>query len=260
MKKCGIYGIHNTANGKWYIGQSVNIYGRRQKHFWALLNSKHYNGHLQASFDKYGSGCFEFHVLEITPDNMLDIRERAWISFYRSNQEEYGYNLEPGGCDNKSHSIETRRKMSMTRKGCFPTEETKRKMSLAQQGRVISLEHRKKISESMMGKKRPLTSLAARLNLSRALTGRILSEEHRKNISASKTNRSLSEEELLHLKSMSENNRGNHYAQGYHVHHTPEAKAKISKAQLGHSVSAETRRKISQSNIKSWQNRRAVNC
>jgi predicted GIY-YIG superfamily endonuclease len=29
MKICGIYGIRNVVNGKWYVGQSVDVENRR---------------------------------------------------------------------------------------------------------------------------------------------------------------------------------------------------------------------------------------
>ena len=32
MNKCGIYGLHNTANGKWYIGQSLDVFNRKTHH------------------------------------------------------------------------------------------------------------------------------------------------------------------------------------------------------------------------------------
>lgn len=51
----------------------------------------------------------------------------------------------------KNISVETRRRMSESRKGKHPSEETRRKMSLLMKGRIFSEEHKKKISESKMG-------------------------------------------------------------------------------------------------------------
>ena len=52
----------------------------------------------------------------------------------------------------KTHSEETRRKMSDTRKGKTHSEETKRKQSEAQKGKIRSEEHRRKLSEVNKGK------------------------------------------------------------------------------------------------------------
>ena len=45
----GIYKITNLSNGKIYIGQSQNIYTRRQQHFVALRNGSHENKEMQKS-------------------------------------------------------------------------------------------------------------------------------------------------------------------------------------------------------------------
>jgi predicted GIY-YIG superfamily endonuclease len=50
----GIYCIHNTVNGKRYVGQSVNIHRRKSSHLWELKNGRHGNEHLQRAFTKHG--------------------------------------------------------------------------------------------------------------------------------------------------------------------------------------------------------------
>lgn len=45
----GIYAIHNKINGKFYIGQSVNIQYRWKQHKNALKSNKHENKHLQSA-------------------------------------------------------------------------------------------------------------------------------------------------------------------------------------------------------------------
>jgi group I intron endonuclease len=196
--KCGIYSIRNITNGKRYIGQSTNLEDRKRSHFTTLKRGNHFNIYLQRAFLKYGIDNFEFRILEEVPEDMLDVRERSWIYFYKSNQREFGYNLESGGNLNKHHatetilklsairgekhwgfgkhrSEETRRKISDAHKGMIinlghrHSEESKRKMTMAHKGRIRgpqSEEHKKKISIANLGKKMPPFSEKQKRNMS----------------------------------------------------------------------------------------------
>ena len=97
----GIYSILNTANGKRYIGQSVNLASRKSYHFNALRQSRHKNRHLQAAFNRYGSKAFRWSVLQVMPMTTaipaLNAAERRWIASYASNDPQHGYNVESGG-------------------------------------------------------------------------------------------------------------------------------------------------------------------
>lgn len=76
----GIYKIKNLQNNKIYIGSSNNIKRRWQKHKALLRHGKHYNSHLQASWNKYGESLFEFSIIEFcTLDNLLN-REQYYIN------------------------------------------------------------------------------------------------------------------------------------------------------------------------------------
>ena len=95
----GIYGILNTKNGKWYIGQSVNIERRWYQH---LRTLKGYGAHNVAmSFDarKYGINAFEFTVLKLCDASQLDYYEVEYIKKYESASK--GYNVLGPLTDNK---------------------------------------------------------------------------------------------------------------------------------------------------------------
>ena len=64
MKKMGIYRLRNTKNNKSYIGSSINLSSRKTRHFSYLRLNKHYNPHLQASYNKHGADLFVFEVIE----------------------------------------------------------------------------------------------------------------------------------------------------------------------------------------------------
>ena len=55
---CGIYCIENLKNHKKYIGQSVDIKKRWRNHRYKLNGNKHFNQHLQNSWNYYGKDNF----------------------------------------------------------------------------------------------------------------------------------------------------------------------------------------------------------
>jgi group I intron endonuclease len=176
--KCGIYGFRNSLNKKWYIGQSVNIKERIRSHKAALNAGYHNNEHLLRAWKKYGEISFEILILEECNQDMLDIRETAWISYYKSTIREFGYNLLSGGGGLKRHSEESKNKLSLKtkgRKGKPMSEETKKKLSLINKGRKHSEETKRKISEASRNQ-----SKESREKINKANRERMQSPELRK--------------------------------------------------------------------------------
>ena len=99
-KLIGIYKITNNANGKVYIGQSVNIKKRFIQHRYRSNDTsdpKTYSLYLYAAMRKHGLENFDFSIVELCDKSELNTKERYWISYYKSNQKEHGYNLNDGG-------------------------------------------------------------------------------------------------------------------------------------------------------------------
>lgn len=93
-----IYKIINKINNKIYIGKTqFSIEERERGHLTKLRNNKHYNSHLQSSFNKYGEHVFKILLIEECNINILDEREKYWINFYKSYIDKFGYNLQLGG-------------------------------------------------------------------------------------------------------------------------------------------------------------------
>ena len=91
----GIYGIHNKVADKWYIGKSVCVENRWNKHLSLLSKNKHSNAHLQRAWNHYGACAFEWVVLAQCSTDKLNELERLFISSYDSLAN--GYNCTAGG-------------------------------------------------------------------------------------------------------------------------------------------------------------------
>lgn len=101
----GIYKITNLINNKVYIGQSVNIHER-----WRVERSRpfqpgscEYNTPLCRAIRKYGIDSFKFEVIEECSMAQLNERERYYIQYYHSADEQNGYNLTLGGDGSSGH-------------------------------------------------------------------------------------------------------------------------------------------------------------
>lgn len=98
----GIYKVVNLINNKVYIGQSTKIEYRwsqhRRKPF--CSSSSQYDTYFYRAIRKYGIDNFLFEVVEECEPNLLNILEQKWILYYRSNENEFGYNSTLGGDNN----------------------------------------------------------------------------------------------------------------------------------------------------------------
>lgn len=92
----GIYVICNVKTDTFYVGKSVNIEKRFKNHLKNLRQNKHYNKHLQNSYNKYGEEFFEFDVVEECNENQLNEKEKYWIAYYKNNNFNL-YNITDGG-------------------------------------------------------------------------------------------------------------------------------------------------------------------
>lgn len=111
--KSGIYCIENLVNHKKYIGQSKNLKKRLSDHLSELRNGKHFNDHLQYSWDKYGQENFNIYVICYCNKEELDEKEIYYIDFYNTMDKNFGYNKDSGGNKYKTRNEEARNKMRL---------------------------------------------------------------------------------------------------------------------------------------------------
>ena len=145
MKISCVYKIVNIKNNKIYIGSTRSYVKRITSHKNLLIKNKHPNSYLQSSWNKYGSDCFKFSIIEqIEPEKLIKL-ETDYIQLYKSNNRELGYNQQ---------------KPSNSRAGFEHTLQSKQKMSEALKGNKHSSITKAQISQSMklIANKRPQSS------------------------------------------------------------------------------------------------------
>jgi group I intron endonuclease len=181
----GIYRIA-LADGRCYVGQSVDIEARWRGHRFDLRKDQHHSPYLQRVWNKYGEAALMFEVLEECGVADLVAREQAWIDGCDS-----VFNVcEAGGSSlGFRHTPEARAKISAANKGRKHSAATRARHSAANRRRKHSAEARAKMS-AIHSNRSPET----RARMSAARKGRKLSPECRAKIGAAGKGRRVSPE------------------------------------------------------------------
>ena len=139
---CGIYKI-TAPNGYYYIGSSSNCRKRYLCHFNSLKRQKHENPILQNVYNKYSCG-WKFDILElVTEASQLLVVEQTYLDLHKNNKPMF-MNINfvavtppsQKGKKQPLRSIETRAKISASRKGQRASEETKAILRAAHKGQT----------------------------------------------------------------------------------------------------------------------------
>ena len=235
----GIYCyIDKINNNIVYIGRDSSIHKnkRHKEHLQpSTYNRQVFNRILQDNLSRYQYQ--KLWEIDDCTDNHLNQMEIYYINKYNP---KFNFTQGGDGTSGFKHSLETRKKMSESKKGKKPyemTEKTRKKMSEARKGKtpwnkgkanVYSEETRKKMSESKKGKTH---SLETRKKMSEAMKGKKPYEMTEKT-----------------RKKMSENNKGENNPM-YGKKHSEETRKKMSENNSrywrGKTLSKETRKKIS---------------
>lgn len=147
MKIIGIYKITSPVN-KIYIGQSININKRWQSY--KMLRCK-FQRHLYNSFLKYGVENHIFEILQECEKEKLNILEKYYIDYYDIFNTNKGLNIRDGGGSRSKFSEETKRLMSINRKGKYSGENNPMNKPGVREkckGHIVTKETRDKIGKA----------------------------------------------------------------------------------------------------------------
>ena len=179
-----IYKITCRSTGLSYIGQTVkSIRERWRGHIRAAIKA---DGQpklmLHNAIQKYGEGDFEIEVIATTDTPALANELEQQMIATHGTLKPFGYNLALGGAGTpgvrRKHSEETKRKiaegqkrrppptletrarMSASRRKRKTTDETREKLRRAHKGRIFTEDTRAKIAASHRGRTFPMRSLS----------------------------------------------------------------------------------------------------
>lgn len=120
----GIYKITNLVNQKVYIGQSKRLQQRLQQHRTQLESNRHFNKHLQRSYNKYGIENFKFEIIDYVDSiSELDSLEGYYIELFNSSNSNKGFNKKTYIQGKGICTEETRKKLSQSHIGYKPSTE-----------------------------------------------------------------------------------------------------------------------------------------
>lgn len=186
-----IYCALHRESGKRYIGQTTGtIKYRWGKH----CGSGRQCRVLSSAIKKHGADAFDVFQIDIAHSKReLDEKEIFHISYFKSDNREYGYNIAPGGAVGK-HAKETCELIAAALRGKPLKDAHRAKLSASHMGRKRSEESRRKQSASATGKKRPERTAEHAAKLGAARLGKKfgpMSDEHKAKIGAANKGRVL---------------------------------------------------------------------
>ena len=121
--KFGVYHILNNVTNQGYVGITTGLFKIRiRNHFRGLKKNRHFNDHLQNSFNKHGIESFKICILDFA-SNLVELNNAELFHSFCHGEN---YNLKQcgsAGC----HSEETKKRISEIKKDFYNNNPEKRK-------------------------------------------------------------------------------------------------------------------------------------
>lgn len=142
LKIIGIYKIVNTKNNKIYVGSAVSILNRFTQHRHLLNKNKHFNNHLQSSWNFYGKDIFNFEIIEECSLEELKNKEEYYIKKHNTTDRNFGYNKRLDCSTNLGikMSMEIREKLRQSHLGHKRSSDAHNKILKSQYKSVIQID------------------------------------------------------------------------------------------------------------------------
>lgn len=176
----GIYFITCNANGRVYVGSSVGIRSRLERHLYELRKGTHYNVKLQRAWWKYGDAQFTFQpVLHCAEEHLLWF-EQLFLDWVFSTENAFNSaRVAESPMRGQSHTAAAKKRIGeavANRNSAAPmSETTKAKIAASKRGRAMSEITKAKIGAARRGKPCSSETKAA---ISAAMKGKPKSAEH----------------------------------------------------------------------------------
>lgn len=154
-----VYKIENLANGKFYIGSSVDVRIRFCTHRRELRTGTHHCQPLQRTWAKYGEHCFKFEIVEnVASRDELFSAENRWLDVHYGRPHCYNTGTRAGAAFmGRKHADDAKQKVSQAQKGKqhrlghTNSPKHRQRISAAMKGKEKSPEHVEKIRQRMLG-------------------------------------------------------------------------------------------------------------
>lgn len=92
----GIYKIINNINGKFYLGGTLEVQARFNRHKNQLSKGCHHSKHLQRSWDKHGPSNFQFLIVQqfknISEEQLKNVQQK-YLDELKPWDNKIGYNM-----------------------------------------------------------------------------------------------------------------------------------------------------------------------
>lgn len=148
MENWSVY-VHIFPNNKYYIG----ITSQNVEYRWNRGNGYKGQKLVYAAINKYGWDNITSKILQtgLTKTKAIEY-EKFYISKYKSNKPEYGYNLTEGGEGHSGYSpsLESRQKNRLSNIGQKRSKSFCERLSYVNTGKKLSEETKQKIREAML--------------------------------------------------------------------------------------------------------------
>lgn len=115
----GIYKFQNLITQEVYIGQSINLEARYQRHKRDWVNG---TTNFYKAIQKYGWNNFSYEVIENCLETELNEKEQFWVNYYDSYNN--GYNMTLGGSN--QHSVSHQKIYELYDNGMSPIQIAKK--------------------------------------------------------------------------------------------------------------------------------------